>query len=321
MDHGQTKNGSARARAQNFVALRTFWRKPSELHQVWDSLQGRVDLDLPLGPDSLAFLGRIDIDDEALRAANVAAAAALDELRDDDQVLEWGSPGYPALLKVLIDAPRFLFVRTFDAILDEPAIAIVGTRNPSDEGLRRSRKLAHLLARNGITVVSGLARGIDTAAHKGALETGGRTIAVIGTPLTRYYPKENARLQDHIGHAGAVVSQFSPADSTTPLSFPLRNATMSGLSLGTVIIEAGETSGALVQARHCLAQGRKLFIPRSAVENPQLKWPKVQVELGAHVFSTIDDLLETLNHEGLLRPAPDGPTPPATALPLHVARG
>lgn len=137
-------------------------------------------------------------------------------------------------------------------------------REASDAGRARARKLARLLAQRGIAVASGLARGIDTAAHRGALDAGGITFAVIGTPLTRCYPSENAELQCRIGQVGAVVSQFAPSSKTRPSCFPMRNATMSGLTLGTVVIEASENSGSLIQARKALEQGRKLFIPRGS---------------------------------------------------------
>jgi DNA processing protein len=126
------------------------------------------------------------------------------------------------------------------------------------------------------------------------------TVAVLGTPLTRVYPREHRELQDRIGFVGALVSQFSPSAKTQPFCFPLRNATMSGLTLGTVVIEAGETSGALVQARKCLQQGRKLFIPRSAVEDSRLWWPRQYVERGAHVFSTVDELIGVLEEANLV---------------------
>jgi DNA processing protein len=139
-----------------------------------------------------------------------------------------------------------------------------------------------------------LARGVDEAAHRGALDLGGVTVAVLGTPITRAYPREHRELQDRIGFVGALVSQFPPSAKTLPFCFPMRNVTMSGLTLGTVVIEAGEASGALVQARKCLQQGRKLFIPRSAVEDSRLWWPRHYMEQGAHVFSTVDELIGVL---------------------------
>jgi len=311
----------ARVRAANFFALYGLSKKPKHVTAAWDDLAKNVDLSRPLGEDAVHVLGRLDIDAAQLRAFYEAALASFAKLEAHDRVLEWRTAGYPTLLSELADAPRFLFVRMAEQILDAPGLAVVGTRKPTPEGVRRARKLAYLLAKQGITVVSGLARGIDEAAHRGALDVGGRTIAVIGTPLNRVYPKEHADLQRHIGRVGAVVSQFHPGATTTPLAFPLRNATMSGLTLGTVIIEAGETSGALIQAEHCLAQGRKLFIPRSAVENADLKWPKKLLERGAQMFSAIEDLIELLDHENLLTSIQDEHAEQAEVLKLNVAGG
>ena len=151
----------------------------------------------------------------------------------------------------------------------------------------------------GFAVASGLARGNDTSAHLGALDAGGTTFAVIGTPLTRCYPSENADLQRRISHVGAIVSQFAPNSETKPYCFPLRNATMSGLTLGTVVIEAVDRSGSLIQARKALEQGRPLFIPRSAMENRSVSWPRSVVSRGAYVFTSVDDLLEKVRQPGL----------------------
>lgn len=233
-----------------------------------------------------------------------AMKAYLDWTRD--AILERGSLGYPRLLGQLSDAPQFLFVRGDAGLLDRPALAIVGTRNPSREGASRAFKLACLLAERGIVVVSGLAKGIDTAAHRGALSVGCDTIAVLGTPLHMYYPRENAVLQKTIEQAGLVLTEFYPGAGIRRCHFPMRNATMSGLCLGTVVIEASETSGALIQARQCLRQGRKLFIPRSAVENERLTWPKAYLQRGAHQFATLEDLMRVLSEENLLPPKGDG---------------
>jgi DNA processing protein len=218
-------------------------------------------------------------------------AAAFRGLAPEDVILERGQPGYPSLLAATADAPVLLFVRGNADVLNLPAIAIVGSREASSEGRARAHRLAYLLAKRGFAIASGLARGIDTSAHMGALDAGGTTFAVIGTPLNRCYPSENAELQRRISRVGAVVSQFAPASKTKPYCFPLRNATMSGLTLGTVVIEATDQSGSLIQARKALEQGRKLFIPRSAFENVTLSWPQKYGLLGAQVFATIADLI------------------------------
>lgn len=168
------------------------------------------------------------------------------------------------------------------------SVAVVGTRNPSDEGVQRTRKLVDSLVTDGVLVVSGLARGIDEAAHTAAVDKGGRTMAVIGTPLSHTYPSENTALQREIARKHLVVSQvpyvrYSRAMNPTHnrYFFPARNVTMSALTQATIIVEAGETSGALIQAKAALAQGRKLFILESCFQKPSLTWPHKFAEKGA----------------------------------------
>ena len=166
-------------------------------------------------------------------------------------------------------------------------VAIVGTRTPSEDGLRRTAKLSRLFTENGFTVVSGLAQGVDTAAHTAAIEAGGRTIAVLGTPITACYPPANIDLQKRIADQFLVISQVPivrysrQGPQGNRLFFPERNATMSALTEATVIVEAGNTSGTLIQARHALQQRRKLFILESCFRNPQLIWPAKFLERGA----------------------------------------
>ncbi len=293
-------------RATLYFTLFELLRVPTAADEAWAHLQATgSNLDGPITAALAGRLGRLDIDSDALIGAAKRVAVAMRALEPGDLILERGEPGYPARLAAAsADAPPFLFVRQDVNVLDMPAVAIVGTREASEEGRARARKLAQLLAKRGIAVASGLARGIDAAAHQGALDVGGVTIAVIGTPLTRYYPTEHSDLQRQIGRFGAVISQFAPSSKTHPLCFPLRNATMSALALGTVVIEAAETSGALIQARKAIQQGRKLFIPRSAIENSKLRWPTKYAAQGAHVFATIEDLVGVLEREGLM-PAPE----------------
>ena len=143
-------------------------------------------------------------------------------------------------------------------------------------------------------------KGIDTATHRSALKYGGRTIAVIGTPINQYYPKENRNLQMEIEKKGLVVSQFPPCNVVNRWNFPTCNATMSGISLATIIMEAGETSGALKQADYALKQGRDVLIPQSAINNPLIKWPTLYVLKGAFAFRTLKEVLEILNKNELL---------------------
>jgi DNA processing protein len=283
----------------------TLWellgRSTSQASAAWNVLKTRISLVERLPNTVGKLIGCPQWDQRAVEVTHAKVSGYLDELSANDRVLPKDDPAYPRLLVGLPDAPEFLFVRGDNIdILNRPTIAIVGTRQPSEEGVRRAFKLASLLSSQGMVVASGLARGIDRAAHLGALSVGGSTVAVIGTPLTRVYPPEHWDLQEVIGRFGLVVSQFYPGAGIQRFYFPMRNAVMSGMSLGTVVIEASETSGALIQARQCLKQGRKLFIPQSAIDNPALSWPKTyQRRPGVHVFSTLDDLVEVLASEGL----------------------
>lgn len=196
-------------------------------------------------------------------------------------------------------APEYLFVSGDTSILNEGArVSIVGSRQASPEGVRRAGKLARRLTEDGHVVVSGLAIGIDTAAHRGAIENGGKTIGVIGTPLSKCYPHQNARLQNEIATNHLLVSQFAEGSSTGPWCFPARNRTMAMLSDATVIVEAGDTSGSLSQGWEALRLGRWLFIMKSVVDNPNLSWPQKMLEYGAEVLSdeNLDGFLSSLPH-------------------------
>jgi DNA processing protein len=155
-----------------------------------------------------------------------------------------------------------------------PCVAVVGARNVSPEGAARTRRLAKELVKAGVVVVSGLAKGVDTAALIAAIEAGGRTIAVIGTPINRVYPAENKRLQEKIYREHLLVSQFPAHTRVFPSNFPERNKLMAAISDATVIIEASDTSGSLHQAAECVRLGRWLFIAKSLTENLSLRWPK-----------------------------------------------
>jgi DNA processing protein len=216
-------------------------------------------------------------------------------LDDFTLIVEKGETLYPKRLDGVIDAPQFLFLKGEPLLANQPVISVVGSRNASEEGISKARRLARLLSERNITVASGLAKGIDRAAHQGTYDVKKPTIAVIGTPLNKVYPAEHAMLQQYISQTGLVISQFIPNSPVQRWNFPMRNATMSGISIATIVVEAGETSGALIQAREALKQGREVFIPQSALDNPNLIWPRRFVnELGAKKFTTIDDLMDQL---------------------------
>lgn len=180
------------------------------------------------------------------------------------------------------------------------SVCVVGSRNASEESMKKTERIVKSLVKRNIVVNAGLARGIDTATHTAALANGGRTIAVIGTPINQYYPKENRNLQFQIEKNGLVVSQFPPCNAVNRWNFPTRNGVMSGLSLATIIMEAGESSGALKQADYALKQGRDVLISQSAIDNTLIQWPKKYVSKGAHVFKTLKEVLQILNRNKLI---------------------
>jgi DNA processing protein len=199
---------------------------------------------------------------------------------------------YPSNLRVIPSPPPFLFYRGELRRDDARSVAVVGTRKASAEGKKRGALLAAKLAEEHVTVISGLAAGIDTAAHEASMEAGGRTIAVIGTGILRTYPKENAALTERIAQEGAVVSQFWPSAPPTRYSFPMRNAVMSGISQGTAVIEATSTSGAKMQARLALEQGKRAFLMASLVTSET--WAKKYLERGAIEVNSIEDVIRWL---------------------------
>ena len=191
-------------------------------------------------------------------------------------------------------APSALYLAGDMSLLaSAPRVSVVGSRQASPEGLRRSRSLAKALVDHGIVVVSGLAEGVDTAAHRGAIEAGGRTMAVLGTPLDQAYPKANAELQALIGREHLLVTQFAVGHPVQPKNFPLRNRTMALLTDATIIVEAGETSGTVHQGWEALRLGRLLFLLESVASDPQLSWPKEMIRYGAQVLSR-ESLAESL---------------------------
>jgi DNA processing protein len=249
-------------------------------------------------PDQPALFPSPD-EDLTLILAEIAAWRA-----EGLQLLSVLDDEYPRRLRLIHERPPLLWTRGRLA-MDDLAVAVVGTRNPTQEGVRLATEIAGGIALRGVTVVSGLAAGIDTAAHRAALEAGGRTVAVIGTGIRRFYPAFNAGLQRRIGESGLVLSQFWPDAPPTKTTFPMRNATMSGYSLATVVVEAAERSGARMQARFALEHGRHVFLLRSllahdwarnyaqrpnttVVDGPQDVFDKLE-----HLRSTIDDLAWT----------------------------
>lgn len=208
---------------------------------------------------------------------------------------------YPAQLRTIHQRPPFLFYLGTLRAEDADGVAVVGTRKPTDRGIDQATEVAAGLAARGVTVVSGLAAGIDTASHQAAIRAGGRTVAVIGTGLRQHYPRENAQLQDYIAQEHLVISQFWPDSAPTKKSFPMRNAVMSGYAAATVVIEANHRSGARMQARLALEHGRPVLLMDTLLEHD---WARDYADRpGTHVVRNSREVLERL--DDIL--APTGP--------------
>lgn len=181
-------------------------------------------------------------------------------------------------------APKILFYEGNLDLLTDPKVSLIGTRNPSTEGKKRAHFLSRALVEQGVVVVSGLAKGIDTIAHEAAIKHGGNTIAVLGTPLDKCYPPENEELLSIIKSEFLAVSQFPEGKPVHPSNFPIRNRTMALLSDATIIVEAGEKSGTRHQGWEAIRLGRTLFMLESVANDPNLTWPRKMIEYGAQVL-------------------------------------
>jgi DNA processing protein len=261
----------------------------------------------------------------ALKGITPAIAQAIRGFRDWDKLEErlarlksagvemvtQDDPRFPVRLQEIPYPPFYLFIKGTLIPEDALAVAIVGTRNASYYGLKACRRLAGALAARGLTVVSGLARGIDTAAHQGALEMNGRTLAVLGCGLDVVYPPENRKLYQEIPAHGALVSEFPLGTPPEARNFPIRNRIISGLALGVVVIEAGVTSGTAITVRYALDQDREVFAVPGPIDSPTSLGPHRLIQEGAKLVQDVDDILQELPS---LRKAP-GPlfAPGATA--------
>ncbi len=215
------------------------------------------------------------------------------------QAVTWDSPDYPALLRQIPDAPPVLFVRGTLLPGDEWAVALVGSRKASPYGREVAHQLATGLARNGVTVVSGLARGVDAAAHRAALEAGGRTLAVLGSGIDVIYPREHHKLVEQIVENGAIISDYPLGAQPEATNFPPRNRIISGLSLGVVIVEAGIKSGALITADFAAEQGREVFAVPGSIFSSEAAGCNQLLRDGAAIVTEVRDILETLHLDAL----------------------
>ncbi len=223
-------------------------------------------------------------EEEMIRA--VSASAQVLTLDDDE---------YPPALKNIFDPPLVLYVRGDPSILAEPGVAVVGTRHPTPYGIGMSKRLAADLAARGLIIISGMARGVDTYSHQGALDAKGRTVAIWGTGVDVPYPRENRKLSEAIIDAGgAIVSEFAIGTFAAPQNFPIRNRIISGMSIGVLVVEAGEYSGTRITARCALEQGRDVYAVPGNVTNKQSWGPNTLIKQGAKLVATWEDIWEEL---------------------------
>ncbi len=271
--------GPARLRAllDYFGDLETAWQAAPEALR-------HAGLDRRSLQSVLKARGKLDLDAELARIE-----------RAKIQVLTWEDEDYPRLLREIYSPPPLLYVRGHLLPEDDYAIAVVGTRGVSAYGRQVTQRLATDLVRNGLTVVSGLARGVDGEAHRAALAAGGRTIAVLGSGFNHLYPPEHRRLAAQIAEQGALLSEYGLDVRPEGGNFPARNRIISGLSLGTVVVEAGTRSGALITAAMAADQGREVFAVPGSILHKTSAGTNHLIQEGAKAVLTVEDVLEELN--------------------------
>ncbi len=234
------------------------------------------------------------------RIGEIRNGVSLDELEQKlhvqgIQVLTWDDPAYPDRLRQIIQSPFVLYIKGKILTEDTWAVAIVGTRRFSPYGRQVAEEITHTLARNGITIISGLARGIDGIAHRSAIDAGGRTIAVLGSGLDILYPPEHRALAEEILDKGALISDYPLGTPPDGSNFPPRNRIISGLSKIIIVIEAGERSGALITATYAAEQGKEVFAVPGKISAPMSKGTNLLIKQGAHPLLSPQDVLDLLN--------------------------
>ena len=227
-------------------------------------------------------------------------------------VVTMDDPLYPRRLKEIYDPPVILYVRGDAGLLDKPGIAVVGTRHPTPYGSGMAERLGSDLAAQGLVIISGMARGVDTASHRGAISAKGKTVAVFGTGVDIIYPKENSRLSEQIlAGGGALISEFSLGTFAAPQNFPIRNRILSGMSVGVLVVEAAEYSGTRITARLALEQNRDVYAVPGNVTNKNSWGPNTLIKQGAKLVATWEDVWEDLPTEVRLTLTP--PVSPESA--------
>ena len=232
--------------------------------------------------------------DEANASVNSVRQALLDCERHGIEIVSWQQPDYPEALRHIHDAPLVLFARGDVRLLSYEQIGIIGSRNATPAGLDHARRFAAELSNRNLLVTSGLALGVDGAAHAGALDAGHATIAVIGCGLDRIYPNQHRRLGERVIEEGLMVSEYPPGTPARAAHFPQRNRIISGLSRGILVVEAGLKSGSLITARMALEQGREVFAIPGSIHSPVARGCHHLIKQGARLVDTVDDILEEL---------------------------
>ena len=241
---------------------------------------------LELHPETRTYLGAADFSAAEQDLAWMQKAQV--------RLIPLDHPEFPPLLRQIPDPPFALFTRGDTSLLSAPQLAMVGSRNPSVEGRRNAEEFAAYLVRCGLVITSGMALGIDAASHRGALKGGGKTVAVWGTGLDRPYPPRNRDLADEIAAQGVLVSEFPPGTPPLPTHYPRRNRLISGLAVGTLVVEAAGRSGSLITARLASEQGREVFAIPGSIHNPMARGCHQLLREGAKLVESAGDILEEL---------------------------
>lgn len=258
-------------------------------------------------------IGEAAADAVANWESSIDLAGELQRIRDYGcHIVTWTDPEYPELLKQIYDPPIVLYVKGTLTARDKNSVAIVGSRQTTHYGINVARKLSYQLAYVGVTVVSGGARGIDTAAHQGALNAKGRTIAVLGTGINIVFPSENVALFEKISESGAVITQFPFNRNADKQSFPIRNRIVAGMTLGTVVVEANLSSGALITANFANEAGRQVFAVPGSIDSPRSKGCHDLIKKGAKLCEGAEDILTEFEY--LFPPSNRPPSPAETGV-------
>jgi DNA processing protein len=268
---------------------------PARFHRLLEIFRDPADI---LSADSWQ-LRQFGLPDSTIEALRQPDAQAIEhdlewQAKSGNRIMTCHDPDYPALLQEISDPPPLLYIHGNIDVLQEPQLAMVGSRNPTAAGRQTAIDFARHLSAAGLVITSGLALGIDAAGHQGALDAGSPTIAVMGTGLDRVYPARHRDLARQIAHTGVLVSEFPPGTPPRAENFPRRNRIISGLSLGTLVVEAAIRSGSLISARYALEQGREVFAIPGSIHNPLARGCHHLIRQGAKLVETAQDIIGEL---------------------------